>query len=146
MLELAHRAGRVDVAELLQRVVLQLGIDADHVGLVVGEVAQHALREAQVLVQQGAGGRCEATLADRGPGLAQVGDVVGQLGIARVFGIRAQDGPDEAALHEVPQMVLAQLTVTRQKIPHRVVLSLERVGRRHANQPAELFLADDLNL
>ena len=60
-------------------------------------------------------------------------------------GIRAQDGPDEAALHEVPQMVLAQLAVTRQKIPHRVVLSLERVGRRHANQPAEFFLADDLN-
>ena len=49
-------------------------------------------------MQQRAGRRLEAALADRAPGLAQVGDVVGQLGIGRLFGVGAQDEAASAAV------------------------------------------------
>ncbi len=71
--------------------VLQLRVDAQALRLLVGEVAQHALGQREVLVQQAARRLGQRARADRGPGLAQVGDVVGQLGVAGVLGVGAQD-------------------------------------------------------
>jgi hypothetical protein len=49
---LPDRAGRELAAELLQLLELHPRVDADRLRAVVGEVAQHPLGEAQVLVQQ----------------------------------------------------------------------------------------------
>src|SRR6266850_1449344 len=109
----------LDVVELEQRplagVVLDLGDELRHValreggellvvlarvdqrprGLRADHVAQHALRERQVLVEQLRRGRALRTVADRRPEVAQVAQVRAQLVLARGFGQRAQD---EAAL------------------------------------------------
>ncbi len=61
-------------------------------------------------------------------------------------GVGAEHGPDDAALHEIAQMILAQRAVAREQIAHRVVLPLQRLGRRHADQPAELVLGEDPDL
>jgi hypothetical protein len=77
--------------ELLQRLELHPRVDPDRLGVVVHQVAQHPLRQAQVLVQQRSGRRLEGALAHRLPGLLQVADVVGQLLVARLGGVGAQD-------------------------------------------------------
>ena len=43
-------------------------------------------------------------------------------------------------------MVVAQRAVARQQVARRVVLALQRLGRRHAGQPAELVFAQNLDL
>ncbi len=60
-------------------------------GRIGRHVAQHALQQAQVLVQQRPRRRLEAALANPCPGLAKVGDVVRQFGVGGVFGVGAQD-------------------------------------------------------
>jgi hypothetical protein len=88
---LAAELGRVGIAKGLQRVELQLAVDADGLRAVGGQVAQHALGQVQVFMQQRAGRLAHALGTDGAPGLAQVGNVVGQLFIGRVFGVGAQD-------------------------------------------------------
>ena len=60
-------------------------------------------------------------------------------------GVGAHDGPDHAALHQIAQVILAKRPVARQQIADRVILLLQRLRRRHADQPAELVLGDDPN-
>jgi len=68
--------------------------------------------QAQVLVQQRAAGRALRAFADQRPGAAQVGDVLGQLVVAGLLGIGAQDEAAAAVagqgLHARAQL-LAQL-------------------------------------
>ncbi len=66
-------------------------IDLDLAGVVGDEVAQHAVREVQVLVQQGRRRRAHGQRLQRSPGFAQIGDVVGELIAAGVFGDGAHD-------------------------------------------------------
>src|SRR5262245_30112404 len=55
-------------------------------------------------------------------------------------------GTDEPALHEIPQMILAQETVAREKVPHRVELTPERFDARHADHTAEFGFGQNTNL
>ena len=91
VLNFLQRGGHELFGELLQQRGLLLGVHADALGLGVGQVAKHALHEVEVFVQQGqrrarAGGRLDAL-----PGLAQVGDVLGQGLVGGVFGVGAQN-------------------------------------------------------
>ena len=52
---------------------------------------------------------------------------------------------DDAALHQISQVILAQQTVAREQIAHRRILPLHRVGRRHTGQPAELLFRQDFD-
>uniref|UniRef100_A0A7S4D5R6 Uncharacterized protein n=1 Tax=Heterosigma akashiwo TaxID=2829 RepID=A0A7S4D5R6_HETAK len=93
------RGGRHEgLAELAQHLVLHARVDADMAGALVGQVAQHALNQAEILVQQAGRRRGEGLLADLLPGLAQIGDVGGEFVVARVLGIGAQDEAAAAAL------------------------------------------------
>ena len=91
VLELVDRARRVLAAELGELVELHPRVDPDRLRALVDQVAQHALGQAQVLVQQGSRRRLEGALLDPRPGRSQVGDVVGELGVARLGGVGAQD-------------------------------------------------------
>ena len=89
--ELLHRIGHEGEAELAQGIELLARIDADAVGVLVDHVAQHALHEAQVLVQQRGRRLPLRGLADARAGLAQVAHVLFELGIGGVLGIGAHD-------------------------------------------------------
>ena len=91
VLQLFDRGRGELLAETLERIELDQRVDADALHLLVDEVAQHALGQVQLLVQQGARRGFHAVFADRRPGLAQVGDVHRQLVVAGVFGVGAQD-------------------------------------------------------
>jgi hypothetical protein len=86
-----QHAGRVGLAELLQVHIILARVDLDGGRLFVHEVAQHALRQAQVLMQQRGGRPGARAVRDRGPGLAQVFDVAGDVGIRCIFGLGADD-------------------------------------------------------
>ncbi len=66
-------------------------VDADARGLVGDEVAQGALAQAEVLVQQLRREEADRRPGDLAPQLAQVGDVGGELGVGGGFGHRAHD-------------------------------------------------------
>jgi hypothetical protein len=74
-----------------QHVEVLARVDLDGGGLVGDEVAQHALRQRQVLVQQGGGRLGLGLLDDGGPGLAQVFDVHLQVGVGGILGHGADD-------------------------------------------------------
>ena len=54
--------------------------------------------------------------------------------------IGAKHRPDDPALDQIPQMILAKRLVARQEIPYGVILPLQRARRRHAGEPAEPVL------
>jgi hypothetical protein len=114
-------------------VVLQARVDADRVRGVVGQVAQHALGQAQILVQQRARRRVLGAFADPGPGLAQVGDVVGQFGVGRVLGVGAQD---EAAGLLAGQRVHARAQLLAQLVRADLLRDADVVVVRQKNQHA----------
>ena len=58
-------------------------------------------------------------------------------------GVGAHDRLDDAALHQIAQVILAKQPVARQQIARRVILLPQRLHGRHAGQPAELLLGDD---
>jgi hypothetical protein len=58
---------------------------------------------------------------------------------------RSGNATQQAALHQIAQVILAERAVARDEIAHAVILALQRVGCRHAGQPAEGVLAEDLN-
>jgi hypothetical protein len=90
-LQLAGRLRHELEAELEEQIELLARVDADGLRVLAGHVAQHALQQAQILVQQRHRRHARGQLADARPGLAQVGDVFGQLGIARILAVGAQD-------------------------------------------------------
>ncbi len=63
----------------------------------------------------------------------------------KCIGVRAQHRPQDAAFHEVAQVILAQRPIAREDVAHRVVLPLERVGRGDAGETAEVFLRQNPN-
>jgi hypothetical protein len=91
VLQLAGRLGHEFEPELQQHLELLARVDADGLRVLAGHVAQHALQQAQVLVQQRHRGHAHRGLADARPGLAQVADVLGQFGVARILAVGAQD-------------------------------------------------------
>src|SRR5262249_40789368 len=62
------------------------------------------------------------------------------------IGIRAQHWMDDAALDQIPQVILAQRAVAEREIAHRVVLPLQRFGRWYAGEQTELLFAHNRNL
>jgi len=77
--------------ELLQR------IDANALRMLADQVAQHTLQQIEVLVQKRERRQAQRSILDARPGLAQISDVVGQLGVGGVFAIGAQDEAAPAA-------------------------------------------------
>ena len=53
--------------------------------------------------------------------------------------------PDHAALHEIPQVILAQRAVARPAVAHRVILTLQRLGtsarRRAGRTPSSVRIS-----
>ena len=76
---------RLEQAKLLAR------IDADGLRLGAHQVAQHALHQVEILVEQRGRRLARGSLADALPGLAQVGDVIGQFLVAGILRVGAQD-------------------------------------------------------
>ena len=79
------------LAECLHDTELLARIDADRLRVFTHQIAQHALQQVQVLVQQRTRWLAQRRLANAGPGLAQIGNVLGQLGIGCVFAVGAQN-------------------------------------------------------
>ena len=102
---------------------------------VVDEIAQHALRQRQVLVQQRGRGRGQALRAQVLPQLPQVLEVVQQLGVGRGLG----HGADDEAAFFVGGQHLLQL-VAQQLAPAFVLDALRdadvRVLRQVHQHPA----------
>ena len=90
-LQLVHGAGHELLAEGLQLVELFGRVDADSLCGLAHQVTQHALQQAQVLVQQRFRGQTGGGFFDARPRLAQVGNVFAQLGITGVFAVGAQN-------------------------------------------------------
>src|SRR5262245_5155121 len=99
--DLRHVVGgeRLQAHEVLAR------IDHDAGGVLVDEVAQHALREHQVFVQQRRRVRGLRALADVAPQPARVRDVVRELGVGRAL----RDGADDVAAALVGREQVLQL-------------------------------------
>src|SRR5471030_1827910 len=91
VLQTWQHARRVGLRERRQGQVVFARVDLDGRRFIVHEVAQHALRQTQILVQQRGGRLGARAVADGGPGLAQVIDVGADVGIRRVLGLRAHD-------------------------------------------------------
>src|SRR5262249_55268696 len=58
-------------------------------------------------------------------------------------GVGAHHRADQSALDQIAEMVLAQGAVAREQVADRVILPLQRVGRRHAGKLAEFVLGED---
>jgi len=86
----AHRRRELG-REFREALVRLARIDLDARRLVVREIAQHALREIEILVQQARRRQPLCLRDDRRPGLAQIRDVAGELLGARILGDRAHD-------------------------------------------------------
>ena len=91
MLQLCDGLRHEFVTELLQHVELLQRVDADGLRRIDRHVAQHALQQAQVLVQQRDGGQPRRQVTDACPCLAQVGDVFRELDVGRILAVGAQD-------------------------------------------------------
>src|SRR5436190_18571010 len=53
---------------------------------------------------------------------------------------------EQADLHEIAQLVLARVRISRHQVAHRIVLLLQAVDAGDSGQPAEVLFADDANL
>jgi hypothetical protein len=93
--------------------------------------------------QRSHGGAERDALADVVVGLLDRGEI--REPEERV-GVRAENRLDEAVLHEVSEVILAKGGVAGQEISCGVILTLQRLGRRHSREPAELFFGDDVDL
>ena len=91
VLQLLGRCGHELFAKVAQQLVLLLRIDADALRGFVHHVAQHALQQAQILMQQRRRRLAQRQLADARTGLAQIAHVLFQLGIAGILGVGAHD-------------------------------------------------------
>ena len=91
MLQFFDRLGHELGAKRLQGFKLLARIHANGLSAFAHQVAQHALQQIQVLVQQAHGRQLERRALNARPGLAQIGNVVAQFGVLRVFGVGAQD-------------------------------------------------------
>ena len=76
---------------------LLVRVDADGAGLLADQIAQHALQQAQILVQQRGRRQLQRGLFGTRPGFAQIGNVLGQFGIGRFFAVGAQNEASAAA-------------------------------------------------
>ena len=99
-LQALGRFGHELAAKRLQLGKLLLRVDANALGGLAHQVAQHALQQRQVLVQQGSRRQTHRGLLDAGPGLAQIRNVFLQLFIAGVFGIGAQNKATTGRTHQ----------------------------------------------
>ena len=71
----------------------------------------------------------------------------GQVGKRKErVGVVAEYRPNDAALDEVPQVILAQQAVPRKQIALSVKLALQRFRRGDADDPAEIGLAQNLDV
>ena len=91
MLQLFGRLGHELGAKSVQRVELLARVHADSLGTLAHQVAQHALQQIEVLVQQAGRRQAQAGVFNARPGLAQIGDVVGDFAVLCVFGVGAQN-------------------------------------------------------
>ncbi len=98
---LRHVVGR----ERLQPHEVLARVDHDAGRVLVDEVAQHALREHEVLVEEGRGVRGLGALADVAPQPPRVRDVVREVGVGGGFG----DGADDVAAGLVGRQQLLEL-------------------------------------
>ena len=64
----------------------------------------------------------------------------------KCIGVGSHYRAENAAFHQVTNMILAQRPVACEQITQRVILTLQRFGRGHSGQRAELGLADDFDL
>ncbi len=112
VLELREHRGGVLGGELLELLEVLARVDQDSAGVLARDIAQHSLRERQVLVEQGRRGRGEGAPANAVPELPQVLDVRAQL---RVGGGVCNGANDESAGlvggQELLQLVSQQLTL-----------------------------------
>ncbi len=99
---------RVFARELLHAHERLARVDHHARRLLRGHVAQHALREGQVLIQQIGGGHLARTLVQVAPELGEVLDVVAHLAIARGLGHRADDEAAGRAFGQELRELLAQ--------------------------------------
>src|SRR5262245_51905753 len=113
---LRHVIGR----ERLQALEVLARVDHHPGGVLVHEVPQHALREQEVLVQQGRRVRGLGALADVAPQPPRVGDVVRELGVGGALG----DGADDVAAALVGRQALLELLA--QKLAAALVLDALR--------------------
>src|SRR5882672_7524208 len=112
VLELGGHVGSVFGGELLELLEIFARIDDDAAGALAGDVAQDALRERQILVEQGRRVRGERAAADAVPQLSQVLDVAAQLGFAGVLSDRTDDEPPGlVGGQELLQLVAQQLAL-----------------------------------
>ena len=91
MLQARLGGGHEFAAKGLEHGKLLVRVDADGAGLLAHQVAQHALQQAQVLVQQRGRRQFQRSLFGARPGFAQIGNVLGQLSIGRFFAVGAQN-------------------------------------------------------
>ena len=91
MRELGDRRGHEFQPEFLQHLKLLVRIYAYGLGEFIHHVAQHALQQIQILMQQRFRRQLLRSHFDLGPSLAQVIDIFLQLSIAGVFAIGAQN-------------------------------------------------------
>ena len=140
----ARRGGGHELlAEGQQGVELLARIDADRLRGLARQITQHALQQVQVFVQQAGRRLARGGFADARPGLAQVGDVLGQFGVGGVLGVGAQDEAAAAGalgrlgrqrLHPPAQLV-AQRGGDLLRHAHVVVLRQEH---QHAPRQTDL--------
>ena len=91
VLQLFGGGGHELFAKGTQQLVLLLRVDADALGVFVHHVAQHALQQAQVLMQQRGRRLAQREFTDARARLAQIAHVLLQFGVAGIFGIGAHD-------------------------------------------------------
>ena len=99
-LQALGRLGHELAAKRLQLRVLLLRIDADALRDLPNQVAQDTLQQCQILMQQRRRRQAHGSVFDARPGLAQISDVVLQLLVAGVLGIRAQNEPTAGRPHQ----------------------------------------------
>ena len=128
-LQFGHGCGHELLAKGLQHVELLTRVDTDGAGFFTDQVAQYTLQQVQVLVQQRHGRQAHRCVLDAFPGLAQVGNVFGQLGITRVFPVGAQNEATTATgglvTHQVLQPCAQGITLGNRDLlghTHMVVL------------------------
>src|SRR6266705_3578589 len=116
VLELLEYLGRVLGGELLELLEVLARVDDDPARAFARDVAQHPLRERQVLVEQRRRGRGERAAADAVPEFFQVLDVPAQLGLGG--GLR--HGADDESPGLVGGQQLCELLA--QQLPFGLVL------------------------
>ncbi len=108
MLHLVHQRWRVLVRELLHLRERLAGVDEDLRRLLGHHVAQHALREVQVLVEQRLRRGLARALGQVPPQLGQVLDVGGHFALGGGLGHRADDEAAGVALRQQMEQFRAQ--------------------------------------